>query len=213
MAASAQQCHSWYTEEHAGTTAIGSNLRMERVDRLYPERAGLEAYIAETFFTAYGAEVRHFCDHLIGCRDSEGRWVAALGFTFAGSGKTFLEHYLDVPLERAISSRVGEGVERRQVVEVGNLAASHVGAARTLIACTTEYLYRERLVWVAFTATRGLLNSFTRLKLNPRVITYADPLRLPDGGKSWGSYYSTKPQVMFGDIRSGYAQLAKQFHR
>lgn len=213
MATCAQRCHSSYAEETAGSPAMGPSLRLERVDRHYPERAGLEEYIAATFFTAYGAEVRHFCDHLIGCRDSDGRWVAALGFTYAGDGEIFLEHYLDVPLERAISLQVGEGVERRRVVEVGNLAASHVGAARTLIACTTECLYREGLVWVAFTATRGLLNSFTRLKLMPRVIADADPRRLPDGGKSWGSYYSTKPQVMFGDIRSGYAQLAKQFHR
>jgi len=63
--------------------------------------------------------------------------------------------------------------------------------------------------WVAFTATRGVLNSFIRLRLKPVVIAPAEPARLPDAGKSWGSYYATKPQVMFGDIRSGYAQLAE----
>lgn len=216
MATPARFCHCPNTEKAsstAGAPATGAALRIERVDRHHGERAGLQDYIASTFRDTYGAEVRHFCDHLVGCRDEDGRWVAALGFTFARDGQTFLEQYLDAPLEHEIASRTGASVSRRHIVEVGNLAAGHAGAARTLIACMTEYLYHEGMVWVAFTATRGLLNSFTRLRLKPTVIVDADPARLPDAGKNWGSYYSTKPQVMFGDIRSGYAQLAKQQFR
>ena len=213
MATPAQLCHCPNTKAAALGPAAGSALRIERVDRHHVERAGLQDYIAATFFETYGARVGHFCDHLVGCRDEEGRWVAALGFTFARDGRTFLEHYLDAPLEQEIAAHTGAAIARAQIVEVGNLAAGHAGAARTLIACMTEFLYHEGMVWVAFTATRGLLNSFTRLRLKPTVIVDADPGRLPDAGRSWGSYYSTKPQVMFGDIRSGYAQLAKQLFR
>lgn len=190
-----------------------AGLRIERVDARDPERAGLQDYIGATFRDCYGAEVTHFCDHLAGCRDEDGNWVAALGFSFARDGATFLEQYLDSPLEQEIASRAKAAVDRACVVEVGNLAAGHAGAARRLIACMTDYLYHQGMVWVAFTATRGLLNSFTRLRLRPTVIVDADPSRLPDGGKSWGRYYATKPQVMFGDIRSGYAQLARQVSR
>jgi hypothetical protein len=35
----------------------------------------------------------------------------------------------------------------------------------------------------------------------------ANITRLADEGKNWGTYYDTEPQVMFGDIASGYAQL------
>lgn len=213
MAAHAQLCHYPYTEANAAGPPIGAAFRIERVDTFHAERAGLEEFIAATFFDMYGAQVNHFCDHLLGCRDEDGRWVAALGFHFARDGAAFLEHYLNAPLEHEIASRTGTAVSREQIVEVGNLAAGHAGAARTLIACMTEYLYHEGMIWVAFTATRGLLNSFTRLRLKPTVIVDADPARLPDAGKNWGSYYSTNPQVMFGDIRSGYAQLAKQLFR
>lgn len=186
-----------------------SAYRIEWVGREHHARPGLQAYIADVFCTMYGAEVRHFCDTLIGCQDQDGRWIAALGFSFAGDGVTFLEQYLDAPLEAEIASRTGAPVKRSQVVEVGNLAASHAGAARALIIRMTQYLHQQGMVWVAFTATRSLLNSFTRLRLNPVVLAEADPRRLPDAGKAWGSYYATKPQVMFGDIRSGYAQLAE----
>lgn len=183
--------------------------RVEWVDHAHSDRAGLQAFIASAFFDMYGAEVHHFCDTLVGCRDAEGKWTAAVGFTLAKNGNTFLEQYLDSPLENEIASRTGSPVCRQQIVEVGNLAARHRGAARKLIISMTDYLHQMGMTWVAFTATRGLLNSFNRLCLQPSILVNADPSRLADGGKSWGSYYSTKPQVMFGDIRTGYAQLAK----
>ncbi len=192
-----------------GGTDKHSEFQMEWIGSQHRDRADLQDFIANAFFKVYGAEIRHFCDTLIGCRNSNGQWAAALGFSLARDGTTFLEQYLDAPLESAIALRTNAPVTRHQIVEVGNLATLHAGAARELIVCMTHYLHRHGLVWVAFTATRSLLNSFTRLRLDPVVLADADPRCLPDAGKSWGSYYATKPQVMFGDIRSGYAQLAE----
>lgn len=206
----ALQCSSATDSSPAGGAGRSTEaFTMEWVGPLHPERAGLQDFIADTFSKTHGAEVRQFCHTLVGCRDKEGKWIAALGFTLARDGKTFLEQYLDGPLESEIAARAGVPVSRHHIVEVGNLAATHAGAARELIICMTRHLYRQGLIWVAFTATRGLLNSFTRLRLKPSVLAQADPGRLPDGGRSWGNYYDTKPQVMFGDIRSGYAQLAQ----
>lgn len=171
-------------------------------------RAGLQAFIADAFFKSYGAEISHFCDTLIGCRDANGDWLAALGYSLGTDGPLFLEQYLDAPLERQIGARAGQVVERRQIVEVGNLAAGHAGAARALIVSMTRLLHSQGLHWVAFTATASLLNSFARLRLKVNVLAEADPRRLPDAGKHWGTYYTTQPQVMFGDIRYGYAHLA-----
>lgn len=202
-------CHGAVTAAPRESGTRTPAYRMEWVGPYHQERASLQDFIAEAFQKMHGAEVRQFCHTLVGCRDMDGRWVAALGFTLARDGKCFLEQYLDAPLEDEIASRTGSPVARAQIVEVGNLAACHAGAARELIVCMTRYLHQQGLAWVAFTATRGLLNSFTRLRLKPATLAEADPRRLPDGGKSWGNYYDTKPQVMFGDIRSGYAQLAK----
>jgi hypothetical protein len=170
-------------------------------------REELEAFIAATFRKTYGADVRNFCDVLLGCRDSNGQWIAALGYTLAIDSPTFLEHYLDAPLERALSVKLNSIVARDDIVEVGNLASSHAGAARSLIVATTRLLHSLGLRWVAFTATVSLLNSFTRLRLQPQVLAIADPARVPDRGRNWGSYYETQPKVMFGDIRYGYVQL------
>ena len=97
---------------------------------------------------------------------------------------------------------------RGSIVEVGNLAARHPGAARALIVSTTRLLNGLGLRWVVFTATASLLNSFSRLRLQPHVLAAADPARLPDGGQRWGSYYDTLPKVMCGDIHYGFNQLS-----
>jgi hypothetical protein len=173
-------------------------------------RAPIESFITQAFLQTYGAQVSHFSDTLIGCRGADGEWIAALGYSLAASGPTFLEQYLDAPLEVEIGKRLGYPVARAQIVEVGNLAAtSHPGAARALIVRTTALLYHMGLHLVAFTATPSLLNSFGRLRLQPQLLAPADPSRLPGAGRQWGSYYDNQPQVMFGDIRYGYEKLAR----
>lgn len=187
-----------------------SEFQMEWVGLQHPDRADLQSFIADVFYKMYGAEVRHFCDTLIGCRGKDAQWIAALGFSLARDGTPlFLEQYLDASLESEIAARTGLPVGRHHIVEIGNMAAVHAGAVRELTMSMTRVLHQQGLNWVAFTATRCILNSFTRLRLKPILLVDADPRRLPDGGKSWGSYYETKPKVMFGDIRSGYAQLVK----
>jgi hypothetical protein len=191
-----------------GRTRPAASFHVEQFRRGEPGREQLESFIAATFHATYGAEVRHFCDVLLGCRDAGGQWIAALGYSLAADGPTFLEQYLASPIDSALSARLQTGIARRDVVEVGNLASTHAGAARALIVATTRLLHAMGLRWVAFTATASLLNSFARLRLQPQVLASADPLRLPDGGRNWGSYYHTQPKVMFGDIRYGYVQLS-----
>jgi len=178
------------------------------LDARHPERAGLEHFIADTYANAYGAHVTHFAQTLVGIKHPAGGWAAGVGYTFGEHDEAlFLEHYLDRPIEAEIGARLGVPVDRAQVVEVGNLAAGSPGAARRLIRAMTALLHRRGRTWVAFTATRALFNSFARLELAPIELARADPARLPDGGRSWGSYYANGPCVMAGSIPLGFIHL------
>ncbi|MNR35817.1 Thermostable hemolysin [compost metagenome] len=98
-------------------------------------------------------------------------------------------------------------MDRADIVEVGNLAASDTGSARMSIIAITYLLAMGGLDWVAFTGNLGLVNSFHRLGLKPVTLCAADPARLGDDRHSWGSYYESKPWVHVGNIRAGFIHL------
>lgn len=193
---------------------IGAHeIHFEWIDRDHPSRESAQQFIASVFRKQYGAEPTYFADMLIGCRDSQGHWVAALGFSALAHRPAFLEHYLDQPVERLIGRMQTEvlrqpaKVSRWDVVEVGNLAAIRPGASRAVILQMTKYLHLRHFRWVVLTATRSLINSFSKLGYNPLCLASADPGRLNGSATQWGSYYDSNPQVMLGDIHAAYAKF------
>lgn len=166
-------------------------------------RASLEAFIGACFAKAYGAEVAYFCRHLVGFEAAGGAWRAAAGYAVARDGPLYLEHYLDEPVERAISRRRGRTVARDEIVEVGNLAATSPGAARLIIRAMAAHLHGKGFTWVAFTATRELRNTFARLGLALHPLVRADASRVPGQGVGWGDYYAHDPVVVYGGICEG----------
>jgi hypothetical protein len=179
----------------------------------HSERAALEDFIRAVFARTYGAKVAYFAQVLLGIKGPDGQWLAALGYTPASEQPLFVEHYSAETVEQKISGKLDTLVRRDQVVEVGNLAATSAGAARLLIAGAVQYLYEAGFCWVIFTATRALLNSFHRLDLRPILLASADPTRLPDQGRSWGTYYDSHPQIMAGSILLGYLSMKTRRQR
>ena len=161
-------------------------------------RAEIERFIAERFRKAYGAQISHFCAHLLGARSATGAWQAAAGYTPAGSGALYLEHYLDRPIEAVLSKVLGERIQRERVVEVGNLVAAAGGCGRNFLLALGQHLATLEHRWVVFTATREVRNLLRRLSFPVHVLAPANPARLPDHGAAWGSYYAHDPNVMAG---------------
>jgi hypothetical protein len=161
-------------------------------------RAEIERFIAERFLKAYGAQVSHFCAHLLGARSAAGAWQAAAGYTPAGSGALYLEHYLDRPVEAALAALTGRRVPRAGIVEVGNLVAASAGCGRSFLPALGQHLAALEHRWVVFTATREVRNLLRRLAFPVHVLAPALPERLPDRGAAWGSYYAHDPNVMAG---------------
>ncbi|MFB4204846.1 hypothetical protein KBTX_03017 [wastewater metagenome] len=171
-----------------------------------PERGELESFIARVFARTCGARVTNFFPTLLAF-SQEHRLAGVVGVRSASGARLFLEHYLDVPAEQAVSACIARQVDRNEVVEVGNLALSAPGQARWIIAVTTAFLAAAGFHWVVFTAAAPLFNAFRRLGLRPIRVADADPERLPDRGTTWGRYYEAAPQVYAGDVRAGMGKL------
>jgi hypothetical protein len=136
-----------------------------------------------------------------------GRIRGVVGYRNGVAQPLFSEQYLDTPVEKAMTTHLDQIVERRHVVEVGNLALSGMGDARWVIAAMTVLLQAAGYRWVLFTAVKPLFNAFQRLGLRPVQIAIPDPKRLPDSGNYWGSYYEAGPMVYAGNIEAGYKKL------
>jgi hypothetical protein len=169
-----------------------------------PERPAVEAYIHERFAGVHHAEITHFLPNLLSLRCG-GEYSAAVGLAPAGSGKVFAEQYLAAPVEQVISEQLGLQVERNQIVEIGNLVSTWKGSSLLLFIVIGEVMERLGYHYVLFTGTREVKALLARLRYSPVILANADPRVLPDGGASWGSYYSNNPKVMFGDNRPAMA--------
>lgn len=172
-----------------------------------PERAQVEAFIENIYAKTYGAVIGAHYPMLLSVRDTQGKILAALGFRSATTGPLFLEQYLDIPVEAAIAHAFEKPIARARIVEIGNLASAGHGAAVFLFVALMAYLDCQKFSHLALTGTKVLRGYFRKLGLDPRIMGLADPARLPDGGKSWGTYYATEPKLIGGDVCASYRQL------
>jgi hypothetical protein len=180
----------------------------ELIEHDLSTRAAVEQFIYARFVASYGATVHNFMPRLLTLRYADGDVHGAFGLRPAATEQLFLETYLDIPIEAAISTTVNQPVDRDRIVEIGNFAGTSPGAARAMIEAVTALLHHEAFEWVTFTGAAGLRNAFARLQLYPVRLCPADPERLSASEKGqWGTYYDHTPCVYIGNIREGYAAL------
>jgi len=198
-------------EHHGALAGIGHEpslqLHLLKQHPCTKRRDEVENFIRVRFAEHYGAKIQHFMPTLLTLEHQTGQLQAALGIRPAAAGELFLERYLARPVEQEITARNGRYLQRREIVEVGNLATLGAGHARLLIVALTDVLVALGFRWVAFTGTATLLNSFQRLGLSPLALGRADPACMGEDLSDWGRYYATRPQVMVGDIYAGHQRL------
>jgi len=170
-------------------------LVFELIGQRHAERARVEETITQRFAQVYGADVRRFMPWQL-CVRLTGDIVATLGIRCAESAPLFLENYLDAPIEEMASRVIGRGVERKHIVEIGNLASNWRGASQWLFITLTLLLCEQERPWVTFTATPEVQKLLRRLDIMPVALVHADAERLGDEKERWGSYYEQKPLVM-----------------
>ncbi len=139
--------------------------------------------------------------------DKNNHILAAVGFRFADREELFLEQYLDDKVENILSSKYQKNISRDQIVEIGSLASGGEGMSKFLFIALAAYLRKMGCSYAVMTGTSKLRSSFKKLNLKPITLCEASKERLADRTEDWGSYYDVKPQVLAGNIDSGYNTL------
>lgn len=171
-------------------------------------RAEVEAYISGKFRRSYGAQIEKYMPYLltVSCGDS---YSAALGIRNAGSGRLYLESYLEDSIESVLTQRLSADVRRDRLVEIGNLVSTWRGSSQLLFLFLTLLLEKIGCEWVAFTATEEVAQLIR--KMNFKAVTLCEARREQVGGDAgkWGSYYETRPHVMAGPVAEACAVIRR----
>lgn len=163
----------------------------------------VEDFIVQTYAQAYGATIGVHYPILMSVRDETGAILAALGFRYAADGPLFLEQYLSHPIEEILDT------PRSSITEIGNLASSGGGASIFLFAALSAYLDGRGQSHAVITGTNFIEKRLRTLGLRPTRLASANPDLLLQKNENWGSYYSTNPHVLAGQIDRGYESLQK----
>jgi len=171
-----------------------------------PQRPALEAYIGQQFESTYGATITEFLPTL-SSMECQGRISAVAGFRRAQENGLFIERYLDEPLEVTLSRLSQTSVSRSDIVEIGNLSATHRGATLLFFVVQIAMLHEAGVKWNVFAATNQVETIISKLNFVSLNLGPADPARLGDDASNWGSYYDTQPTILATDITATMANL------
>ena len=164
-------------------------------------RTKAEDYIAQHFNKVYGAQICSFLPTLMTMRCKSG-FSAAVGMRSAAQGTLFLEQYLDAPIEKCITKHTDKTAHRNEVVEIGNLVSTQKGTSHLLFILIAAALIKTDNKWMVFTATGQVAKILHRLNFKTISLCEANQSRInqQDKQEQWGEYYSTRPQVLVGDL-------------
>lgn len=171
------------------------------------QRELAEQFIYQRFQQHYGAIISDFMPNLLSAKNETGI-TAALGFQLAQKQPPlFLEQYLDVPIETALSIISASPINRSGIVEIGNLASARQRATQTLFLLLAEILHQSDFEWVVFTANRSVKNWLEKLAIDSVSLGEANASKLNNKSVNWGSYYDDKPVVLAANIQQGCSSL------
>ncbi len=180
--------------------------KFDLVSRRAQNRAEVEHYVASKFESSYGASLAEFLPLFLTLRCS-GQLSASAGFSLGTSTQPFfLEQYLDTPVECELGQLCSEEISRDQIVEIGNLVSTTLGASRLMFIILASVMKQAGFDWMVFTATKPLLHSLHKLGFHTQVIAQARSVRIDkNSGADWGSYYENQPQVVAGRLCNAQA--------
>jgi hypothetical protein len=144
--------------------------------------------------------------------EREGSVLACVALSHGDRVPFFSERYLgDLPAEAAIGKTLGRSIDRKEVVEVGGLAARSHGAGAQLVSHTPWFVLGLGFRYGLVTATRPVrfLLGTAGMAFVPMVPASRESL--PEGEREpWGTYYDNDPITGVIDFLASCHTVAAQ---
>jgi hypothetical protein len=198
----------------AGVAGEKTEVRKLRLESLHVlprsatvQRAPVERFIERRYLDRFGSQIVEHYPTLLSLQSDDGNVRATIGVRYASREPLFLERYFDEPIERMVSHATGVTPARADILEIGNMASIGRTASARLIAASASYLSTSRCRYAVVTATEELRRMLGSFGFAWRALGGARADRLPDQGRSWGSYYEQNPEILVGEIRQSSERM------
>lgn len=186
---------------------LGNGLEFHNFSQGDKGRSSVEQHILNSYQGKFNASLVHFMPTLVSANLPGRAPHLSFGLSGADEHSLYLENYLPVPVEQALSQVVNSRVERHTIVEIGNLAFADTATIRDDLIAIAHYCYGLGYQYVVCTATRMLRLVFLKAGIKPIYLGEASPDDAPRDGTHWGAYYETAPQIIGGNIFMGIEHL------
>ncbi len=181
-------------------------LYLDVIDANHPRWPAAKTYIAQRYELAFDAHLNGYMPAFMALMQND-EFASLCGFRGAEQGPLFLEQYLDDAADVLLTRQFSTAVERHQLVEFGQLASFNKGFSLVHFFLIAQALVRRDYQWCIFTATDPLYAMMKRFGLSLVTIADADPSRIPDASKIWGTYYQHQPRIVAGNLVTGLRDL------
>jgi hypothetical protein len=169
-------------------------------------REAAELAVKSIFSATYKADISDFLPLLI-TANKEQNLDAVIGLRSAHQCELFLESYLTMPIEKEAKERYRIDIDRKKLVEIGNLVSSKSGVSRQLFIVLAFALHKAGIEWVSFTATPQVEQLLHKLAFQPLEICQAQEQLAVNSSSLWGSYYAQSPKVSIGNVAQAVTTL------
>jgi Thermostable hemolysin len=189
------------SDEHSDQALGTGKLRLKLTCTGDDLRSSIETFIVSRYEQAFGSAIVVNYPLLISLHETSGTIVAAVGLRWANENDLFLEQYLARNVETVLSSHFCRPIERRDIVELGSLAAVCAGATPYLIGAVAAYMAKQKFNFALVTSTSQLRRIFSLFDFELSSLGPAQRDALRDQSSDWGTYYEHTPEVLVGSVQ------------
>ncbi len=193
--------------EHAG-----GKFHLHLVEPEQTRRLQTQEFITQAYRRVFQAELRTFYPSMIALHDTDESLQGAAGARYADGQVLFLEQYLPLPVERLISGKSNQTIQRSHIVELGNLCVVRPAMTYPFISMIGGWLQTYEVDWIVFALTHSLRKLFLRAGVELLDLGAAEPKHLKPSPNRWGNYYAHDPRVMAARLATNLTTF-QQHHR
>ncbi len=202
----AEKSHTTSQHSHAIPFTIPVNVAFHRPSS--EGRARVEAFLKQGFYDSFHVVPGSYMPLIMETTDLNSRTTACFGLRDISETPAFLEHYLTLPVERAIAEHVGAVIDRKSVIELGSIISRTKGAGGWLIIAATAWLRGAGYQWGVLTATDDLKGALAKQGVKLYKLADAKLEDLPEAEqRNWGTYYDHGPTVYAAPVQQTYKQF------